>query len=171
MDFRRWGLAVDEVDEPKKNQALMGGLRAVALMFTITASVKAIAWPWIQREFFSGPVIDIKNVSAQSGDAGDGKILLQVDKLRPCDPKSAIVDIVDSAGFTYAAPVSWTESLPVRSNLRVTYRWTQPAGMNRGMVRLAKFTVWHWHCADGPDPLEPVEFQLEPFVVRKSEMN
>jgi hypothetical protein len=171
VDFRRWGLAVDEVNEPKKNQALMGGLRAVALMFTITASVKAIAWPWVQREFFSGPAIEIKTVTIDPYDDGSGRMLLLLDKLRPCDPKTATLDIVDSQGFTFAAHVSWEETLPVEANLRVSYRWVLPDGVDHGLVKSAKLTVWHWHCADGPDPKQPFVFKLEPFEIRKPGSN
>lgn len=141
-------------------------VQIIASIFAATAALKSLVWPYIEKSLFATPAIEIVSISMRNAIQGEeGLFTIVVNKIRPCQPKSATLYITDAAGTSHVAETSWRVPLRVALAQNPTFKWAVDRDMAPGSVTEGYLEVWESECQDGPDPSKPATIKLNQFSI------
>jgi hypothetical protein len=141
-------------------------IQVIVAIFASTAALKTIVWPSISNKIFATPAVLIHAIAVPPATIGvRTPFVVTLSKVRPCLPKSAVIQIVDADGALVVVETDWHLPLPVADGITAKFFWTPPFGIAEGSVESATFEVWHHECQDGPSPREAANYTLQNMLI------
>ncbi|MGL4490580.1 MAG: hypothetical protein ACRCU5_14170 [Rhizobiaceae bacterium] len=130
-------------------------------------AVKALLIPYLADKD-EGPAWAIESIFLEGGAPGEKvRLLLSVDKLRPCAPKPGSLIIVDSNGSSFVVGHNiGANPILMGKNTNIIFHWEIPADIAPGEITSGHFEIWHHNCQKGDDPTEPATIETNTPKIR-----